>query len=281
MDTSSIKNIIETCRQYFITLSARTTPYAYFNFIENTVILSNSTSGGGKGAVHGDRIINYRIGELSYHFIKFKNADVFKSFKELFKIPDEFYCVHVVNLFALLNKVSYGHGEVLEVENNLRIYRGKGSLCYDKKNIYGCPVTDFHLIRSIQEVVIKVSSILDDKFPKIKLPVDIQQSTNKGLYFVKVSLDIFKDSEGKPIFEDYFPLVYITTVDGLSTVNIKTFVRKLKNDYVFNRYVWVDHKCVDSLTIFENDDIESVTYCPNFISIPISKKYQISFKVKQ
>ena len=274
------KQFIENFRNNLVTISARTTPYAYFNFIDNTVILSNSSSGGER-TPHGDRLMSYRVGELSFHFVKFKYQLALSDFKHFFKIPDYYYCVHVVNLFALLSNISYNRGEILEREGDIRIYRGKGSASYEKKNIYGCPINDFHIIRCLQDVTAKVKQILSHDYPKIQLPVDTdQEDIKKGLYFVKVPLDIFV-KDGEPMFKDCVSEIYLPTVDGLSTVNIKSFVKKLTDEYSFNRYVWVDHNCIDSLTVFENKHIKVATYCPNFISFPISNKYNLSFKVKQ
>lgn len=92
---SGDKIFVETCKMYLSSLSARACQYGYLNVAPGRIILSNSTS---IPKEHGDRIMDFGIGELGLHFLYFKDKEFLIKLKEFLKIPsDKCYCLLVSN----------------------------------------------------------------------------------------------------------------------------------------------------------------------------------------
>ena len=249
------KEFLEKCRHYLSTSTSRTTPYAYFNFIDNTVILSNSTSGG----------------ELGFHYVEFKDTEFLNEFKTFFKIPsDDFFCVHIVNLFSLLNTIRIDCCDVLITDDGSRVLTPKGVVSYSDKNIFGV----------IRDHASDVARILRPDFDKVEYTVDLDPKITGGLYFTSIPVSLFVKN-GQPIFNKCLPEIKILGMDGLSTVNLGTFIKKLKKPYTLKRFLWVKDKCVYSLAIFEDDVCNIISYRPNVVSIPISNECIAVHKVKR
>ena len=272
------KEFLEKCRHYLSTSTSRTTPYAYFNFIDNTVILSNSTSGGSE---HGDRLMDFSVGELGFHYVEFKDTEFLNEFKTFFKIPsDDFFCVHIVNLFSLLNTIRIDCCDVLITDDGSRVLTPKGVVSYSDKNIFGFYIRDFHVIKVIRDHASDVARILRPDFDKVEYTVDLDPKITGGLYFTSIPVSLFVKN-GQPIFNKCLPEIKILGMDGLSTVNLGTFIKKLKKPYTLKRFLWVKDKCVYSLAIFEDDVCNIISYRPNVVSIPISNECIAVHKVKK
>ena len=68
------KTFLSECKLFLSTLTSRAVQFAYLNIAPNTIILSNSTSTG-PGIEHGDKLMNYSVGELCIHVVTLKNSN--------------------------------------------------------------------------------------------------------------------------------------------------------------------------------------------------------------
>ncbi len=98
-DISEERKFKDKCKLYFGGISARAISFAYFNFDEDLVVISNSTTPP-PNDVHGDRLMDYCVGELSFHFMYFKDKEFLSKFRNLLQIPDGVY--YCVNAFSIL-----------------------------------------------------------------------------------------------------------------------------------------------------------------------------------
>ena len=82
------KQFVLDCKLYLSSFSARSCQYAYFNISEDrdTIILSNSSTATNS---HGDRLIDFGIGELGVHIVKFKNHEFIVRLRELAQVPEQ------------------------------------------------------------------------------------------------------------------------------------------------------------------------------------------------
>ena len=106
------KEFLRKLRLYFSAVSGTRAQYCYFNFFEG-VVLSNSCSGG-KGETHGDRLMDFTVGELGLHFVKFKDVAFFREFRSVFQVPErEFFCIKIGDLISTLTNNDMNNLEIV------------------------------------------------------------------------------------------------------------------------------------------------------------------------
>jgi hypothetical protein len=248
---------------YLTSISANRAPYCYFNIVRNGVVLSNSTSSG-KGIEHGDRLMDFAVGEVSLHFVIFKDLEFYQKIRELLMIPEEFpYCVHVTKLMAVINGIKNGQMDLF-YDGPYLIAKKQDTQEYQDKNKVGFLVTNFHVQKVLSDHAANVQSLLK-RSDAIEQDVDISSDLASGVYFV--TLDITKLGLDK-VFKHVRPTLRLAVYDGLSTPAIKTFLSKLKQ-YILKRYIWTDGKLIYTYVKFEDDVITDVVLRPNVVSMPI------------
>ena len=180
----------------------------------------------------------------------------------------------------MLNTIRIDCCDVLITDDGSRVLTPKGVVSYTDKNIFGFYIRDFHVIKVIRDHASDVARILRPDFDKVEYTVDLDPKTTGGLYFTSIPVSLFVKN-GQPIFNKCLPEIKILGMDGLSTVNLGTFIKKLKKPYTLKRFLWVKDKCVYSLAIFEDDVCNIISYRPNVVSIPISNECIAVHKVKK
>ena len=278
------KNFLDKLRLFFSALTARSAQYAYFNIAKNVVILCNSTSPP-PNQNHGDKIMQYGIGELSYHFIEFKDLEFVNELYDFFQIPKEtIYCMHILNAISILNKSPRKDLIVFDNEYGEKILLTKGRKTYDKKNIIGMPIYNFHITSMLAQWYEKVSHIgtteHQKQFPFVEMPADPDTKLTGKVFFIPVNTNLFTDSSGSPIFKDSRPEMKILGIDGLSCASFKEFYKQTMNlPHRFIFYFWaVDNSYVSMMSIFENDMAIVRSIRPNVLAIPVSKSITIEMK---
>lgn len=270
------KEFLAKCKLFFSSLTARSAQYAYFNMAPNLVVVSNSTSPP-PNEDHGDRLMDYSVGELSFHFIEFKDEEFLNKLRSFLKIPDGVYfCVHVLNLLSVMGKFAQKDLEVFNNEYGETIVVNKGRSTYDKKNIVGFVIDNFHIVSELYKWYQFVYGIGTDehkkKYPYVSVPMNTSPEMTGRVFFTEINTTLFKDEQGNPVFKDVMPSMKILCLDGLTTVSIKEFVKRISNlPYTLMLYMWVvDNSYVLSMTIFENDMVKVRSIRPNVLATPIS-----------
>lgn len=270
------KIFIEKCKLYFSSLTARSAQFAYFNIVPNGVILCNSTSPP-PNKVHGDRIMQYGIGELTYHFVEFKDIEFFQEIKRFLQIPEKtVFCVLILNMISILNRTARKELAVFDNEYGERILQTKGRKTYDKRNVIGFPIYNFHIIGMLaqwREQVKEIGSVSHkERYPSFEMPVNPDIEITGRVFLTPVCTDLFVDTNQQPVFKNVKKELKILGLDGLTCASIKEFYKKvLSEEHRFTFYFWaVDAAYVLSMTFFENASIIVRSIRPNVLSIPIS-----------
>ena len=186
--TSVSKEFFDKCKKYLVTISSSRAQYCYFNFCKNTVILSNSTSGG-KLVAHGDRLMDFTVGELALHFVTFKDQEFFKQLREFLLVPDkDFFCVHIVNVMSLVNSIGINNLDVLKSEGRT-IIKPVSEQILAEKNYVGFTLTDFHVIRALSTWMNHIKQVVREA-DVVEMPIDRHTNVDSGLYFTELNIEV-------------------------------------------------------------------------------------------
>lgn len=275
------KVFMNTLRNYLGSISARSCQYAYFNVAPNTIVLSNTTSPPPNDE-HGDRLMDFSVGELGIHIIEFKDPDFVVKLKQFLKINDtDYYVIHIVNLISILNKFKLTALDVFENEIGEKVVINHGRKTYDKKNIVGSRVHNFHVVREIYNWYLKITEIgstaHQQTCPWVEIPMNTQIFIHGRVYTIPIDTDAFKHLDGTPVFSHVNPKLNILGLDGLTSVSIQEFIKKLQPDtFTFTNYFWVvGEHYVLSMTKFEDNIVKVRSSRPNILSIPIPDNVKI------
>lgn len=263
--TSVSKEFLTNCKKYLVSITSSRAQYCYFNFVNNAVILSNSTSGG-KGQAHGDRLMDFTVGELALHFVHFKDLEFYKQLREFLNVPeDKFYCVHIVNLMSIINTVGIDNIDV-SYEDGYTVFKAAGDCTVNDKNKVGFEVIDFHVIKSILTWKDHIFKVIGDN-NCVETAVDINATSDNGLYFTELNI---KELHLDKYYPNVKPTIKFLAFDGLTTVSIKSFIKKIKkSNYNLKRFVWVENDLIYSYSVFEDDFVKVISYRPNIASLPL------------
>lgn len=263
--TSVSKEFLTKCKKYLVSISSSRAQYCYFNFVKNTVILSNSTSGG-KGQAHGDRLMDFTVGELALHFVHFKDLEFYKQLREFLDIPDDkFYCVHIVNLMSIINTVGIDNLDV-SIIDGYKVFRAIGDLAVNDKNKVGFEVTDFHVIRALLTWKNHLFKVISDN-QSVETGVDTEVTSDNGMYFTELNI---RELHLDKYFPNVRPTIKFLSFDGLTTVSLKSFIKKIKSgSYNLKRFVWVENELIYSYSVYEDNFVKVLSYRPNIASLPL------------
>lgn len=267
------KEFQNECKMLFSALSARSAQYAYLNIDKNMILLTNSTSPPPNDA-HGDRLMDFSVSELALHFVELKKSDFLeKLYKYLSISPVGCYCLHVANLASLLNKHKPTELKCFENEHGDKVLCEKHRVTYEKKNVVGFPINNFHIIHELyrwKDFIYSVGTKEHaEKFPHVKEPMPKEVKLQGKVFFLEVPTEKFM-RDGKPVFEDVKDKMHVMCLDGLTVVSYKEFLKKLDKPYTLDLLGWVvDDSYVMSLTLFENEDYLIRSTRPNILSMPI------------
>ena len=268
------KEFLDKCKKYLVTISSSRAQYCYFNFCKNTVILCNSTSGG-KGQAHGDRLMDFTVGELALHFVTFKDLEFFKQLREFLLVPEtDFYCVHIVNLMSLVNTIGKDDLEVTRLNGYTVCKRASDENLVDKNKV-GFMVTDFHVIKALITWTDHIKTVVKQG-ALVETPVDVYATSDNGLYFTELNIEQLHLDK---YYKNVEPTIKFLAFDGLTTVSLKSFIKKLKNvKYDLKRYVWVENNLIYSYATYEDSFVKVLSYRPNIASLPLIKDVVIVSK---
>lgn len=262
-------------------LSARACPYAFFNIYQDGVLLCNSKSPPPNNDTC-DRIITYGTGDLGLHFIKWKGEFYQELTTWLGVIKTYPIQLLITKLTTLLGKYPKSK---LRVEND-----GRGNIWVipphqSRSDVYylGGPVPSFHAITNLltwnKQVALIGTEEFEKQLPHATIPFPKEVNMCGREYSLTFSTEMFKDKDGVPYIHHVHNKMTLSCLDGISTVAIREYVKKLTCPYEHNLYVWlVDHKYFLTLITFEDPDISVRTFRPNVRCIPLPDALTIEDK---
>lgn len=267
------KNFLAACKLFFSTLTGRAVQFAYLNIAPNTIILTNSTTPG-KDVEHGDRLMNYSVGDLCMHVVTVKDTTFLPEILHYLEIPEtEYCCLKMSNFLAWLNKYRRKDLEAGWVDDRI-ILRPKRNETWNARHVVGFTLRNFHIIRVLHDLYEYIGKIGTEEHKKqyphvqMKFPIDI--TTVGRVFFFPVETKWYQDGD-ESLFQGYQPHVEILGLDGMSCVSLREFIRKLpEGSYTFDWYSWVlNRSAIFSMTRFENEMMEVRSIRPYTPTIPL------------
>ena len=270
---SGDKIFVETCKMYLSSLSARACQYGYLNVAPGRIILSNSTS---IPKEHGDRIMDFGIGELGLHFLYFKDKEFLIKLKEFLKIPsDKCYCLLVSNLVLILNKIKFDKLESFITEKGYHVLTAQGATDFTGKDIVAFPIYNFHIEKNLFDYWNYVQTIGNEEhraeFPFCEFDLPVDPNIVKRIYFYSFDLKDFAKSNGEKILTESQPM-RMMAIDGISNPSLQEFVKKLSEPYTIKCYLWaLSNSYVLSVIKFDNAVAQVISYRPNLLALRLPK----------
>lgn len=272
------KLFINICKRYFSSLSRRSTQYAYINTSDDTILLNNSTSSGAN-IIHGDRLMNYSVGELSFHLLRPLSSQCKQWVSTLYKylnIPDNEYVVlKLPALLSLFNKFKLNCMHAVWKQDFLYL-KIDNSDELTTKNMVGHRLHNFHIIQQLKlwnkQIRILGSDEHQKKFIHHHEPCNIHIPMDGRIFFIPVKMSWYTNPDQTPVFpadKGYQQELRLLGIDGLSCVSLKEFAMKYPHSYSLTWYSWVVHQAIYSMTIFNSDDIEIKSIRPYTPLIPL------------
>lgn len=261
------KEFLEKCRFYLTSISARSAQYAYFNVFKdpNIIVLSNSTTSKKDNPEHGDRIMGFRIGELSYHFVWIKDSEFVSELKRILKFDTEITAVHIINFYSELKKT--GIKKFLFETNK----RGVSFVPIkdDKTKLIALTVDSFHILHVIGSVYNTIDNVVTN--PEIYSGVisDVEKDvTYYGrVYYRVINPNNILKPDGTKFYPELMNEIRVFCMDGLTSVSLKEFIKKLKKPYRFIQYLWIKDNCPQIVYEFEDDFALVRSYRPSVTNL--------------
>lgn len=267
------KEFLAKCKLFFSTLTGRAIQYAYINIIPNILLLTNSTSSG-PDIEHGDRLMNYSVGELCLHVVRIKDTSFLYELLHYLDIPEtEPCCLKMSAVLSWLNKYKRRDLEAGWVNDQI-ILRPKRTETWNARHVVGFTIRNFHIIKALHDLYKYVSQIGTDQhqrqYPHLtqKFPTDV--ALVGRVFFLPIETKWYHKDE-KPLFEGYQPHVEILGLDGMTCVSLREFIKKLpEKSYTLDWYSWVvDDSAIFSMVVFENEMMEVKSIRPYTPTIPL------------
>lgn len=275
------KIFVDQCGLYFGSLSARGTMLAYFGIAKRTIVLCNSTSKMKDIlSAHGDRIINYGVGELCLHILHVKDNTFWETLTNLLNLPAGYWCIDLKNFLGLIKSYKSDKLECyLNDDGNLMMVN-KSSAKITDSNVIGYPVNTYHVIREITNWYKQVNQVGGEEhkklYPHVEQDIPLDLKIYGRIYFYDVDFSVFKDAKGNSVFKDINPKQRIVGIDGLTSVSVQAFLKKLPFKYTAKFYFWsVKNDYVRVLGLYEDDIVAVRSYRPHVLAVPLPKEVKI------
>lgn len=273
------REFLKITKLLFSTLTGRACRYVYFNIKPGGLVFSNSTSSPPNDE-HGDRLMDYKVGELGLHFVAVNHRLFMDKMRELLNIPATgCYVVICTTVATILNKY--------RIKDLHRLYDLDGK-CYlapktttkpDPKWWVGMPVTNFHAVSNLRTWNSYADAIgseeFEQQFPHVRVAASSDLPVVNRVYYRDVPIEVFKDDQGQPLLKNTTEHLRFMGIDGISTVSIQSFLQKNTQPYTYELYLWlVDQRYVLCATLYKDNLIEVTTLRPNVMGIPVPSSIQ-------
>lgn len=281
---SSERQFVETCKLYLSSISARSCQYAYFNLCEDrdTIILSNSSTATNS---HGDRLMDFGIGELGVHIVHFKDHEFIDRLRELVQVPETgLFCVLVSNLVNIVSKYSLDKLESFISSRGFHVLVDVSETIdrdnFNTKSVVGFPIHNFHIESVLKRFYLDSLRVgtdehkTKDPYAEFDMPLDVH--VTKRVYFFEFDLKDFRYLGGERPFKESTKMRFMS-LDGITSPSIQDFIKKLSGTpFTLRVYLWaVRGDYVVFVTRFDNDVINSISLRPNLIGVVMPKDMPI------
>lgn len=265
---AKIDDRTKAIRSYFkklMGLSGRSCNVAFFIKDFNGWIISNPTKAG-QNSVFGDRITKYGVGELTYHFVEFKDKLVFDNLTRWIVGDLEGADVVIIDLRTLssvMNKFSFDEVNIgtygnCRVISNWAELSGKNEVkevayILNERQIYSSLRDTLEVVKSIGTGNHRATH------SHMVIPVDINIAMQGREYVIVI--DPSKLTGDNPIKQ--CKPIKLNVVDGLTIPSItKQFISSGYSK--FETYVWAEDEVSMSLvTDYDSSDMLIRTYPVN------------------
>ena len=266
------KIFVEQCKTYLSSMTARACQYGYLNVAPNRIIITNSTS---VPSDHGDRLMNFNIGELGLHFVYFKDPEFLIKLRTLLQIPTTgCYVILINNFIALLNKYKFESLETYINPKGYHVMTSKGATEVSGKNTVAFPIHNFHIERNLFQFWDDIKDVGSEahqrEYPHHSFDLNLDTHITNRVYFFDFDLIDFKTIDGKSITDKSQPM-RLMAIDGITNASIQEFVKKISNDpYTLRAYLWcVNTRYVLSVIEFDNAVTHIRSLRPNLLALTL------------
>lgn len=302
---------VERFKLIFSTLTARSCQYAYIFPRREQFILSNSTTTRPPNELkknlivdhefHGDRAMNFMDGDLGVHLVEVKEPQFMQLLRGILGLDaldkdaatqhpiyqtstiqinpvDAVWAIITSNFLSLVSKYPVRDLRleiVVGMYNDLYIYLLPFQKHREKKNLVAFNIINYHYEQILYQYLDKLpqlwKNVTSHKYPCIHHEVDIKPVLIGKSYFEVIDFQEFINLDGTPVFQDGQGPHKLMAIDGLNTVSLKEFLKKLQpGTYEFDQYFWVsDSLRVLSMTRFCNNVVEVLSTRPNIQLTPL------------
>lgn len=271
------KEFLKQARMYLGSLTGRIAIHAYFGVAPRSVVISNTTS----DRVHGDRLTDFAVGELGLHVVNFLTSSFYDTLATLLKVQQgTILHVHLGNFLKVLGKYKLSALETFTTERNELVMVSKGSTAFSDENIIGDVVKDFHIAREIvnwhRDITLVGNEEHQKRFPHVILDMPTEVLMTGRVYFLNVDFSLFKNPDGTPLFSKVISKMKMMGVDGLTSVSLTSFVKKLSTPFTFKQYWWaMGNDYVTLLVEFQDENIRVRSFRPYVIALPLNDTIKI------
>ncbi len=269
---------LEQCRLYLGGITARTALHAYFGVAQNTVVIANSTS----ARTHGDRLTDFAVGEIGIHVLKITNTTFWETLSGLLEVQTGvIQYVNLANFFKILSKYKVSGLETFINNRGERVLVSKGKEKITRDDVIGFNITDFHIAREIvrwyEDITYVGCEEHRKKFPHLETDMPRELMMYGKVYFLDVDFSKFKDSEGNQVFTHVHEKMRIMGVDGLTSVSLQSFIKKIVTDFIFKSYWWViANNYVVMMSLYKDENAVIRSFRPYVVAMPLDSDIELT-----
>ena len=237
-------NFYKDMKIYISSLTKRRCNYWFFNLYGSDVIIATN---GNTIERKNNTLVEYCSPDLSFHCIRFKEPSKVIALKQELLIPnDKVIRIDIRALCAAMNKVK---------EDAVVTYRWvDGNLFLDINNevlLIGDIYTNYIANTNIYNLTQEMEQ-MSEKYKDYEKVVKSLESIKFDNNFLHLNLEI-----GENKFKNVL-------MDGIDTVSMKEFVKKVAIPYRHELIYWIVDTRVEFITEFETDDVKIQSFRPNF-----------------
>lgn len=280
MDAQFLSNF----KYYLVNSTARGAMYAYFNVAPKTVVLINSTTPATKETrVEGDRLMNHAVSDLGVHVVNILHDTFWNDLYTFLHLSETQGIATILlgKLFTFFRKNEDLNVNEIVIHNNIIYCRNKNSKKQlTEDDIVGGIESNFHIARQVVKWYETITHLGTEEhlkeYPHISGIYPTDFVFNSKLYNFPVDFYKFFNDDGSPVFKDVHQFANMMAIDGLTSVSIKSFLKKAPTNGRLVYYQWViNHYAVQMLAMYSDDQVTIKSYRPNVVIIPLPSSIEL------
>lgn len=148
---------------------------------------------------------------------------------------------------------------------------------FESADICGQQVTNRYALKLLEEEALKIYERNDTYLTENNIPYLTTQITKDVNWFnsnlfrpMQIPLEDFKQHNTSVFSQEMLPC-FLLIIDGMDLVSAKEYLKKQDKECVI--YVWLDHKTIKSMAVYEDDEVIIKSMRPFQEIIPLYKTY--------